>query len=57
MQVGTTKDQGLNNKFSVEVHPGALAAGLRRGSGKLKKCVETFWLLLKKGRKFQRRYC
>ena len=27
MQVGTTKDQGLYNKPSVAVHPGALAAG------------------------------
>ena len=27
MQVGTTKDQGLYNKSSVAVHPGALAAG------------------------------
>ena len=27
MQVGTTKDQGLNNKPSAAVYPGALAAG------------------------------
>ena len=27
MQVGMTKDQGLYNKPSVAVHPGALAAG------------------------------
>ena len=27
MQVGTTKDQGLCNKPSAAVHPGALAAG------------------------------
>ena len=27
MQVGTTKDQGLNNKPSAAVCPGALAAG------------------------------
>ena len=27
MQVGTTKDQGLYNKLSATVHPGALAAG------------------------------
>ena len=27
MQIGTTKDQGLYNKPSVGVHPGALAAG------------------------------
>ena len=27
MQVGTTKDQGLYNKLSAAVHPGALAAG------------------------------
>ena len=27
MQVGTTKDQGLYNKPSSAVHPGALAAG------------------------------
>ena len=27
MQVGTTKDQGLYNKSSAAVHPGALAAG------------------------------
>ena len=27
MQVGKTKDQGLYNKPSVAVHPGALAAG------------------------------
>ena len=27
MQVGTTKDQGLYNKPSVAVHPGALANG------------------------------
>ena len=27
MQVGTTKDQGLYNKPSAPVHPGALAAG------------------------------
>ena len=27
MQVGRTKDQGLNNKPSAAVHPGALAAG------------------------------
>ena len=27
MQVGTTKDQGLYNKPSVAVHPGALATG------------------------------
>ena len=27
MQVGTTKDQGLYNKPSAAVHPGALAAG------------------------------
>ena len=27
MQVGTTKDQGLHNKPSAAVHPGALAAG------------------------------
>ena len=27
MQVGTTKDQGLYNKPSATVHPGALAAG------------------------------
>ena len=27
MQVGTTKDQGLYNKPSTAVHPGALAAG------------------------------
>ena len=28
MQVGTTKDQGLCNKSSAAVHPGALAAGI-----------------------------
>ena len=27
VQVGKTKDQGLNNKPSAAVHPGALAAG------------------------------
>ena len=27
MQVGTTKDEGLYNKPSAAVHPGALAAG------------------------------
>ena len=27
MQIGTTKDQGLYNKPSAAVHPGALAAG------------------------------
>ena len=27
MQVGTIKDQGLYNKPSAAVHPGALAAG------------------------------
>ena len=27
MQVGTTEDQGLYNKPSAAVHPGALAAG------------------------------
>ena len=27
MQVGATKDQGLYNKPSTAVHPGALAAG------------------------------
>ena len=27
MQEGTTKDQGLYNKLSAAVHPGALAAG------------------------------
>ena len=27
MQGGTTKDQGLYNKLSAAVHPGALAAG------------------------------
>ena len=27
LQVGTTKDQGLYNKPSAAVHPGALAAG------------------------------
>ena len=27
MQVGTTKDQGVYNKPSAAVHPGALAAG------------------------------
>ena len=27
MQVGTSKDQGLYNKPSAAVHPGALAAG------------------------------
>ena len=27
MQVGKTKDQGLYNKLSAAVHPGALAAG------------------------------
>ena len=27
MQVGTTKDQGLYNKPSAAVHPGAFAAG------------------------------
>ena len=27
MQLGMTKDQGLYNKPSVAVHPGALAAG------------------------------
>ena len=27
MQVGTTKDQGLYNKPSAAVHPGALASG------------------------------
>ena len=27
MQVGTIKDQGLYNKSSAAVHPGALAAG------------------------------
>ena len=27
VQVGTTKDQGLYNKPSAAVHPGALAAG------------------------------
>ena len=27
MQVGTTKEQGLYNKPSAAVHPGALAAG------------------------------
>ena len=27
MQVGTTKDQGLYNKPSAAVHPGALSAG------------------------------
>ena len=29
MQVGKTKDQGLYNKPSAAVHPGALAAGTR----------------------------
>ena len=28
MQLGTTKDQGLYNKPSAAVHPGALAAGI-----------------------------
>ena len=28
MQVGMTKDQGLYNKSSAAVHPGALAAGV-----------------------------
>ena len=28
MQVGKTKDQGLYNKPSAAVHPGALAAGI-----------------------------
>ena len=28
MQVGMTKDQGLYNKPSAAVHPGALAAGI-----------------------------
>ena len=27
MQIGTTKDQGLYNKPSAAVHPGALASG------------------------------
>ena len=27
MQVGTTKDQGLHNKPSAALHPGALATG------------------------------
>ena len=27
MQIGTTKEQGLYNKPSAAVHPGALAAG------------------------------
>ena len=27
VQVGTTKDQGLYNKPSAAVHPGAVAAG------------------------------
>ena len=27
MQVGTTRDQGLYNKPSAAVHPGALSAG------------------------------
>ena len=29
MQVGKSKDEGLNNKPSAAVHPGALAAGTR----------------------------
>ena len=35
MQVGPTKDQGLCNKPSVAVHPGALAAGTLRQYNKI----------------------
>ena len=42
MRVGTTKDQGLYNKPSAAVHPGALAAGtLLQYNTRLQIC--TVW--------------
>ena len=47
MQVGMTEDQGLYNKPSVAVHPGALAAGtlpqystIKKGTTNLESCAE-----------------
>ena len=38
MQIGTTKDQGLYNKPSAAVHPGAIAAGtLQQYNTKIKR--------------------
>ena len=41
MQVGTTKDQGLYNKPSAAVHPGALAAGTLPQYSTIKWFVDT----------------
>ena len=39
MHVGRTKDQGLYNKPSYAVHPGALAAGTLPQYNKIDLCV------------------
>ena len=41
MQVGTTKDQGLYNKPSDVVHPGALAAGTLSQYNKWEDNIKT----------------
>ena len=41
MQVGTTKDQGLYNKPSAAVHPGALTAGTLPQYNKIQQSVGT----------------
>ena len=41
MQVGTTKDQGLYNKTSAAVHPGALAAGTLPQYNTIGKCLNS----------------
>ena len=43
MQVGTTKDQGLYNKPSAAVHPGALAAGTLLHNITKLSVLSTIW--------------
>ena len=39
MQVGKTKDQGLDNKPSAAVHPGTLTAGTLLQYSTIQNCV------------------
>ena len=45
MKVGMTKDQGLYNKPSAAVHPGALAAGTlpKYNIFESGKTIQSFW--------------
>ena len=47
MQVGKTKDQGLYNKHSVAVHPGALVAGTLLQYNTIQYVTHPFVLICK----------